>query len=84
MSTGMFRLSAVIAFCLVNAASAVAGERPRQTPPADRGAYADPAAPYKADRLSSSRGQKVLDTPGQTTVPTPQLDPSAGGPGKRA
>ncbi|WP_376707573.1 TonB-dependent receptor plug domain-containing protein [Bradyrhizobium glycinis] len=29
--------------------------------------------PYKADRLSSSRGQAILDTPGQTTVLTRQI-----------
>jgi outer membrane receptor for monomeric catechols len=33
----------------------------------------DPAAPYKANRLSSSRDQTILDTPGQTTVLTRQV-----------
>ncbi|MBB4369727.1 outer membrane receptor for monomeric catechols [Bradyrhizobium sp. cir1] len=33
----------------------------------------DPAAPYKADRLSSSRGETILNTPGQTTVLTRQV-----------
>lgn len=40
-------------------------------PAADR--YAEPAASYKADRLSSSRGETILDTPGQTTVLTRQV-----------
>ncbi|MFT4115202.1 Plug domain-containing protein [Bradyrhizobium sp.] len=34
---------------------------------------ADPAAPYKADRLSSSRGETILNEPGQTTVLTRQV-----------
>ncbi|WP_407118122.1 TonB-dependent receptor plug domain-containing protein [Bradyrhizobium sp. LMG 9283] len=33
----------------------------------------DPVAPYKADRLSSSHGETILDTPGQTTVLTRQV-----------
>ncbi|MHC2586533.1 outer membrane receptor for monomeric catechols [Bradyrhizobium ottawaense] len=33
----------------------------------------DPAAPYKADRLSSSRGETLLNTPGQTTVLTREV-----------
>jgi outer membrane receptor for monomeric catechols len=73
MPPGMLRMSAVIVLCFANAASAVAGERPRQAPAAERGSYVDPAAPYKADRLSSSRGQKVLDTPGQSTVLTREV-----------
>ena len=35
--------------------------------------YADPQAPYKADRLSWSRGQPVVNVPGQTTVLTRQV-----------
>jgi len=31
------------------------------------------ASPYKADRLSSSRGETILNTPGQTTVLTRQV-----------
>lgn len=61
--------TAVIALCFSH--GALAGERPRQAPAVDRSPYADPAAPYKADRLS--RGQKVLDTPGQTTVLTREV-----------
>jgi outer membrane receptor for monomeric catechols len=73
MPTRMLRMSAVIALCVANGALAVAGERPRQAPAADRDSYVDPAAPYKADRLSSSREQKIVDTPGQTTVLTRQV-----------
>jgi len=40
---------------------------------ADRDPYADPAAPYKADRLSSSRGEPILNEPGQSTVLTRQV-----------
>jgi outer membrane receptor for monomeric catechols len=41
---------------------------------ADRDPYADPAAPYKANRLSSSSaGQSILNTPGQVTVLTRQV-----------
>ena len=40
---------------------------------ADRDPYADPAAPYKANRLSSRPDQPILDVPGQTTVLTRQV-----------
>jgi outer membrane receptor for monomeric catechols len=40
---------------------------------ADRDPYADPAAPYKANRLSSRPNQPILDIPGQTTVLTRQV-----------
>ena len=41
---------------------------------ADRDPYADPAAPYKANRLSSPRAaQPILDIPGQTAVLTRQV-----------
>jgi outer membrane receptor for monomeric catechols len=43
------------------------------TPAAGRDPYADPAAPYKADRLSSRANQPILDIPGQTTVLTRQV-----------
>ena len=72
MPTRMLRTIAVITLCLANGAPAVAGERLRQATSADRAPYVDPAAPYKADRLSS-RGQKIIDTPGQTTVLTRQV-----------
>jgi outer membrane receptor for monomeric catechols len=38
----------------------------------DRDPYADPAAPYKANRLSSRR-EPILNIPGQTTVLTRQV-----------
>jgi outer membrane receptor for monomeric catechols len=44
-----------------------------RTRAADRDPYADPAAPYKADRLSSSRSGPILNMPGQTTVLTRQV-----------
>ena len=40
---------------------------------ADRDPYADPAAPYKANRLSSPRTEPILNVPGQTTVLTRQV-----------
>jgi outer membrane receptor for monomeric catechols len=40
---------------------------------ADRDPYADPAAPYKANRLSWSPNQPIIDIPGQTTVLTRQV-----------
>jgi outer membrane receptor for monomeric catechols len=79
MSAGILRTITVVAICLCNGASAVAGERPRHPPTsrtvaADRDPYADPAAPYKADRLSlPPRGEPILDIPGQTTVLTRQV-----------
>jgi outer membrane receptor for monomeric catechols len=73
---------AVIAACIFNATVVVAGDRMRHGKPrapalkhaltADR--YADPASPYKADRLAWSRPrQPILDTPGQSTVLTRQV-----------
>ena len=40
---------------------------------ADRDPYADPVAPYKADRLSSRASQPILNIPGQVTVLTRQI-----------
>lgn len=61
-------LFVVIALAVSQPALA-AGKRPHHmTEPAT-----DAAAPYKADRLSSSRGEAILDTPGQTTVLTRQV-----------
>ena len=57
-------LVVIAAFCVLQPALA-AGKR---SVPAT-----DPAASYKADRLSSSRGEAILDTPGQTTVLTRQV-----------
>ena len=45
-----------------------------RTPAARRDPYADPAAPYKADRLSSPRAaEPILNIPGQTTVLTREV-----------
>ncbi len=63
-------LLVVIAFSISQPALA-AGKRPR--PAATAIPATDPAAPNKADRLSSSRGETILDTPGQTTVLTRQV-----------
>jgi len=42
-----------------------------RTRSANRDSYADPAAPYKANRLSSPRvSEPILNIPGQTTVLT--------------
>jgi outer membrane receptor for monomeric catechols len=78
MAAGMSRTIAVVIVCLCNGAFAVAGERPHHRPgtrtlAADRDSYADPAAPYKADRLQSPRGQAIVDVPGQTTVLTREV-----------
>jgi len=45
-----------------------------RTQAADRDAYVDPAAPYKANRLSSPRAtEPILNIPGQTTVLTREV-----------
>src|SRR3954454_1685004 len=45
-----------------------------RTRSANRDPYVDPAAPYKANRLSSPRASEpILNTPGQTTVLTREL-----------
>jgi outer membrane receptor for monomeric catechols len=45
-----------------------------RTPAADHGPYVDPAAPYKANRLSSPRAtEPILNIPGQTTVLTREV-----------
>ena len=42
-----------------------------RTPVADRDSHVDPAAPYKANRLSTPRAtEPILNIPGQTTVLT--------------
>jgi outer membrane receptor for monomeric catechols len=68
MSAGMLRTLtiAMVAVGLADAAFAADRARPRRT--------ADPAAPYKANRVSSPQaGRSVLDTPGQVTVLTRQI-----------
>ena len=45
-----------------------------RTQAADRDAYVDPAAPYKANRLSSPRAtEPISNIPGQTTVLTREV-----------
>ena len=45
-----------------------------RTPAAHRDAHVDPAAPYKANRLSSPRASgPILNVPGQTTVLTREV-----------
>jgi outer membrane receptor for monomeric catechols len=61
----------IAVFCVLQPAQATAGQRPRHTPAT--AAATDPAAPYKANRLSSSRGETILNTPGQTTVLTREV-----------
>lgn len=54
----------------------VTGWKPKavRTPAADRDPYADPAAPYKAERLSSPQAaQPIVNSPGQTTVLTREV-----------
>ncbi|MGY8706503.1 Plug domain-containing protein [Bradyrhizobium sp. 18BD] len=63
-------LIVIAALCVSQGALAASSKRPRHTVGAPT---ADPAAPYKADRLSSSRGETILNTPGQTTVLTRQV-----------
>ena len=67
MPAKLSRLIVIVALCVSQPAFA-AGKRPRHEVAATPAT--DPAAPYKANRLSSSRGEPILDTPGQTTVLT--------------
>ena len=63
MPARMLRTIAVVAVCFSDGAFA-----------ADRNSHADPAAFYKANRLSTPRTtQSTLNTPGQTTVLTRQI-----------
>ena len=63
MSARMLQTIALVAVCVSDGAFA-----------ADRDSHAAPAAPYKADRLSTPRTtQSPLNTPGQTTVLTRQI-----------
>ena len=62
MSARMLRTIAVVAVCFSGGALA-----------ADRHSLVDPAAPYKANRLASQPGQRVINVPGQTTVLTRQV-----------
>lgn len=67
MPAKLLRLIVIAALCVSHGAFAASGKRPHHAP------AADPVAPYKVDRLSSSRGETVLNTPGQTTVLTRQV-----------
>jgi outer membrane receptor for monomeric catechols len=71
MPAKSLRLVVIVALCFSQTAFAASGQRPRH-PPATAPAT-DPAAPYKAERLSSSRGETILNTPGQITVLTRQV-----------
>lgn len=69
MSATFLRLVVIAALCIISqAAFATSNKPPRHLPAAPL-----PAAPYKADRLSSSRGETIFNTPGQTTVLTRQV-----------
>ncbi|WBL76693.1 Plug domain-containing protein [Bradyrhizobium xenonodulans] len=70
MRTGSLPLVVIAALCVSQGVFAASGKRPRHAPAA--APTTDPSAPYKADRISSSRGETILDTPGQTTVLTRQ------------
>src|SRR4029079_4038117 len=66
MPATSLRLVVIAALCVSQGAFAAPSKRPRHAP--ETAPAAAPAAPYKADRLSSSRGETILNTPGQTTV----------------
>jgi outer membrane receptor for monomeric catechols len=61
----------IAVLCITQPALGAAGKRPRHVP--TTAPVTDPAARYKADRLSSSRSEAILNTPGQTTVLTRQI-----------
>jgi outer membrane receptor for monomeric catechols len=63
-------LIVIATLCVSQGAFAASSKRQRHTVAATA---TDRAAPYKADRLSSSRGETILNTPGQTTVLTRQV-----------
>ena len=71
MRASSLPLVVIAALCISQAALAAANKRPRHAPAA--APATDPAATYKADRLSSSRGETILNTPGQATVLTRQI-----------
>ncbi|WP_245003419.1 TonB-dependent receptor plug domain-containing protein [Bradyrhizobium liaoningense] len=71
MRTTSLRLIVIAALCISQGALAAPSKRPRHVPPTTHAA--DAAARYKADRLSSSRGETILNTPGQTTVLTREV-----------
>jgi outer membrane receptor for monomeric catechols len=71
MPATSLRLIVIVALCISQGALAASSKRSRHVPAT--APAVDPAAPYKADRLSSSRGETILNTPGQTTVLTRQV-----------
>ncbi len=71
MRAGSLPLVVIAALCISQPAFAAAGKRLRHAPPA--ASATDPVTPYKTDRLSSSRGEPILNIPGQTTVLTRQV-----------
>ena len=71
MPAKLLRLIVIAAVCFSQGAFAATSKRPRHVPATTPAT--DRAAPYKADRLSSSRGEPILNTPGQTTVLTRQV-----------
>lgn len=71
MPARSLRLIVIAALFVSQGAFAASGKRPQHASSA--APATDPAAPYKADRLSSSRGETILNTPGQTTVLTRQV-----------
>ena len=64
MPAKSLRLVVIAALCVSQGAVAASSKRPHHAPATDQ------ASPYKADRLSSSRGETILNTPGQATVLT--------------
>ncbi|MET4278356.1 MULTISPECIES: Plug domain-containing protein [unclassified Bradyrhizobium] len=62
MPAKSLRLVVIAALCVSQGAFAASSKR--HAPATDQ------ASPYKADRLSSSRGETILNTPGQATVLT--------------
>ena len=67
MPAKSLRLVVIATLCVSQASFAEAGKRQRHAPTTDQ------TSPYKADRLSSSRGGTILNTPGQTTVLTREI-----------
>jgi len=73
MARKLLRAVVIAALCASHAAAAASTKRHRHQLAHTRVPATDRAAPYKADRLSSSRGERILDTPGQSTVLTRQV-----------
>jgi len=65
MPARSLRLIVIVVLCVSQGAFAASSKRHAPT--------TDQASSYKADRLSSSRGETILNTPGQTTVLTREV-----------